>query len=334
MLAAFDELVAIACPGLAARASAAGGPRAGQRCRPAHRRGRRAARPDRGAAPRHARCARPRAMPAPAWSRRTRSRRAPATCSAGTSIFAMVVLERAARRTCTTSSTSSPRPPATRSRWCTATTARASSARGRASSASSRPPLGARRTRRRVRGAVPRRPLDGEADAGGLLAYNHLSGEPIAGLAEGRPLFVRTPDSRLTLANFMRAQLYGVFGDPEPRHARAREGGRRARRDVRARRHVPHRGRRPALPRGRARCSGRGRCRGGRGRRLGHRPARGLPPGGCDEVDLATFLDRRIFTDTVVTRVDPDPAEVAAFSAFLERYTAGLAVQRAAAEAL
>jgi len=52
------------------------------------------------------------------------------------------------------------------------------------------------------------------------------------------------------------------------------------------------------------------------------------------EVDLATFLDRRIFTDTVVTRVDPDPAEVAAFSAFLERYTAGLAVQRAAAEAL
>ena len=57
-----------------------------------------------------------------------------------------------------------------------------------------------------------REALDGEADAGGLLAYNHLAGEPIAGLDEGRPLFVRTPDSRLTLANFMRAQLYGVFG--------------------------------------------------------------------------------------------------------------------------
>jgi sugar (pentulose or hexulose) kinase len=54
--------------------------------------------------------------------------------------------------------------------------------------------------------------LTGEADAGGLLAYNYLAGEPITGLAEGRPLVVRTPDSRLTLGNFMRAQLYGVFG--------------------------------------------------------------------------------------------------------------------------
>jgi sugar (pentulose or hexulose) kinase len=60
--------------------------------------------------------------------------------------------------------------------------------------------------------ALFREALDGEADAGGLLAYNHLAGEPIAGLDEGRPLFVRTPESRLTLANFMRAQLYGVFG--------------------------------------------------------------------------------------------------------------------------
>ena len=57
-----------------------------------------------------------------------------------------------------------------------------------------------------------REALEGDADAGGVLAYNHLAGEPIAGLAEGRPLVVRTPDSRLTLANFMRAQLYGVFG--------------------------------------------------------------------------------------------------------------------------
>ncbi|MFP3464154.1 xylulokinase [Leifsonia sp. SIMBA_070] len=57
-----------------------------------------------------------------------------------------------------------------------------------------------------------REALSGEADAGGLVAYNHLAGEPIAGLPEGRPLVVRTPDSRLTLANFVRAQLYSVFG--------------------------------------------------------------------------------------------------------------------------
>jgi len=53
--------------------------------------------------------------------------------------------------------------------------------------------------------------LDGDADAGGVLAYNQLAGEPIAGLTEGRPLVVRTNDSQFSLANLMRAQLYGVF---------------------------------------------------------------------------------------------------------------------------
>ena len=57
-----------------------------------------------------------------------------------------------------------------------------------------------------------RESLQGDGDAGGLLAYNLLAGEPVVQLEEGRPLFLRTPDSRLTLANFMRAQLYGVFG--------------------------------------------------------------------------------------------------------------------------
>src|SRR6185312_14310157 len=57
-----------------------------------------------------------------------------------------------------------------------------------------------------------REALAGDPDAGGLLAYNHLAGEPIAGTDTGRPLFVRTPDSAFTLANAMRAQLYGAFG--------------------------------------------------------------------------------------------------------------------------
>ncbi|GAA3636321.1 FGGY-family carbohydrate kinase [Kineosporia mesophila] len=59
--------------------------------------------------------------------------------------------------------------------------------------------------------AVLGQALDADTDADGLLAYNLLSGEPIAGTDEGRPLFVRTPGSRLTLAGFGRAQLYGVF---------------------------------------------------------------------------------------------------------------------------
>ncbi len=63
-----------------------------------------------------------------------------------------------------------------------------------------------------VFGALFEAALKGEADGGGLLAYNYLAGEPITGLTEGRPLVVRTPGSRLTLANFMRTQLYAAFG--------------------------------------------------------------------------------------------------------------------------
>jgi sugar (pentulose or hexulose) kinase len=54
--------------------------------------------------------------------------------------------------------------------------------------------------------------LTGDADAGGLLAYSYLSGEHITHLEEGRPLFVRTPESRFTLANFMRVNLFSSLG--------------------------------------------------------------------------------------------------------------------------
>lgn len=54
--------------------------------------------------------------------------------------------------------------------------------------------------------------LEGEADCGGLLAYNYFSGEHITGFEEGRPLFVRRPDSRFNLANFMRVHLCTSLG--------------------------------------------------------------------------------------------------------------------------
>ena len=50
--------------------------------------------------------------------------------------------------------------------------------------------------------------LNGAPDCGGLMSYNYLSGEPITGLHEGRPLFLRSPDSTFNLANFMRTHLF------------------------------------------------------------------------------------------------------------------------------
>ena len=53
--------------------------------------------------------------------------------------------------------------------------------------------------------------LDGDADCGGLLSYNYISGENITGFEEGRPMFVRMPDASFSLGNFMRTHLYSAL---------------------------------------------------------------------------------------------------------------------------
>lgn len=57
-----------------------------------------------------------------------------------------------------------------------------------------------------------RKALEGQPDCGGLMAYNYFSGEHITGFEEGRPLFLRCPDSRFDLADFMRSHLYAALG--------------------------------------------------------------------------------------------------------------------------
>lgn len=178
-----------------------------------------------------------------------------------------------------------------------------------------------------------REALEGDADAGGVLAYNTLAGEPIAGLAEGRPLIVRTPDSRLTLANLMRAQLYGVYGTLAlGMRVLADEG-------VALDRMYAH---------------------GGIFRTAG--VAQGLLAGALDApvavgetaseggawgmavlasyvsapaaTSLGTYLDDHVFAVAPVSVADPDPADVRGFAAYLDRYRAGLAAEAAAVEAL
>ncbi len=61
-------------------------------------------------------------------------------------------------------------------------------------------------------GTLYNKALEGDADCGGLLSYGYLSGEFITGVDEGRPLFVRSPKSRFNLANFMRVNLFTALG--------------------------------------------------------------------------------------------------------------------------
>ena len=63
-----------------------------------------------------------------------------------------------------------------------------------------------------VFGLLYNQALKGDADCGGLISYNYISGEPITGINQGRPLFVRSATSRFNLANFMRAHIHAAVG--------------------------------------------------------------------------------------------------------------------------
>ena len=72
--------------------------------------------------------------------------------------------------------------------------------------------LGIEISTEKLYGTLYRKALEGDADCGGLLSYGYFSGENITGLEEGRQLFVRTPDSKFNLANMMRTHLYSALG--------------------------------------------------------------------------------------------------------------------------
>ncbi len=181
--------------------------------------------------------------------------------------------------------------------------------------------------------ALLREALAGEADGGGLLAYNYLSGEPITGLPEGRPLVVRTPDSRLTLANFVRAQLYGAFGTLSLGMRVLSDEG------VELDSMYAHGGlfrtagvaqRLLAAAVGAPVTVGQSAGEGG---------AWGIAVlasylGAAPEQDLATYLRTHVFGGAVAETVEPDEGDLRGFDTYLERYSAGLAIERAAVEAV
>ena len=69
--------------------------------------------------------------------------------------------------------------------------------------------LGADADMNKAFGALYNKALEGDKDCGGMVSFNYFGGETITGVNEGRPLFVRRPDAKMSLANFMRSHLYG-----------------------------------------------------------------------------------------------------------------------------
>jgi sugar (pentulose or hexulose) kinase len=177
--------------------------------------------------------------------------------------------------------------------------------------------------------------LEGDADGGGLLSYNYFAGEHVTALEQGRPLFTRTPDSRFTLANFMRTLLYSTMGTLklgmniliEQEHARLDtllgHGG------LFKTKGVGQRLMAAALnaPIAVMESAGEG---GAWGIAL---LASYMSHKGEGET-LEEYLAQKVFAGNAGTRVEPDSKDVKGFEDFMKRYTEGLAIERAAVEHL
>lgn len=175
-----------------------------------------------------------------------------------------------------------------------------------------------------------------EADATGLYAYNLLSGEPIVGTEEGRPLVVRTPGSRLSLAGFGRAQLFSVFA--------ALSIGMRelAAQDVALDAAVAHGGlfrtggvaqRVLAAALGAPVAVGETAGEGGAWGAAVLAAYRGAVAAG-EARTLPDWLDETVFADAAVTTVEPTASEVADYAAYLDTWQTGLAIEHAAIASL
>jgi sugar (pentulose or hexulose) kinase len=175
--------------------------------------------------------------------------------------------------------------------------------------------------------------LEGDADAGGVLAYNQLAGEPIAGLSDGRPLIVRTNDSDFSLANLMRAQLYGVFATLSLGMGVLEDEGVQLDRmfahgGLFRTAHVAQRFLAAALraPVSIAETASEGGA-------WGIAVLASYAASGATE-SLAEYLHSHVFPGASFTVVHPHPDDVDGFATYLNRYRAGLAIERTAADSI
>ena len=177
--------------------------------------------------------------------------------------------------------------------------------------------------------------LKGDADCGGLLTYNYFSGEHITHLEEGRPLFVRTPESHFTLSNFMRVHLFSALGALkigldilfEQEQVEIDQifghGGFFKTKDVgqkimAAAMNVPVSVMETA----------------GEGGAWGMAVLGSYMLHKAKDEPLEAYLSNQVFAGESGTTIAPDPGDVEGFTAFMERYKKGLVIERTAVDAL
>jgi sugar (pentulose or hexulose) kinase len=175
--------------------------------------------------------------------------------------------------------------------------------------------------------------LHGAVDCGGLMSYNYLSGEPITQLEEGRPLFLRSPDSVFNLATFMRTQLFASLSTLRiGMDVLQKEEG------VRLDRMFAHGGlfKTEGVAQGFLAAAidtpvsvGEVASEGGA---WGIAVLAAFVTGRNPGEGLTDYLNTRVFADIALDTVEPDAPDVAGFQAFIERFVDGLPVERAAVD--
>ena len=179
-----------------------------------------------------------------------------------------------------------------------------------------------------------KRSLDGDPDCGGVTVCNYLAGEGVTHMDEGRPLVVRRPDSRFTLANFFRAQLYSTMATLKiGMDILAAEG-------VAIDSLTGHGGlfKTPLVGQKymAAACSAPVTCMetAGEGGPYGMALLAAYRMWKSDDETLENYLNSRVFAGVSGATVQPDGETVDGFNAYMERYRALLNVERAAVETL
>jgi len=178
------------------------------------------------------------------------------------------------------------------------------------------------------------RVLEADADCGGLLSYNYYSGETLTAIDEGRPLFVRMPDSNFTLANFMRTLLFSTIGtlkygidilekEQVKIDSLLGHGGLFKEKGI-GQRFMAAAFNTPVSVM--EESAGEGGAWG-----IALLAAFMILKNGKS---LEQFLTEKVFSGKKSVKIEPNSEDIESFNKFMERYAAGLKIERAAVEAL
>lgn len=175
--------------------------------------------------------------------------------------------------------------------------------------------------------------LEGDKDCGGVVSFNYISGEPVSDLSEGRPLLLRTPEAKFNLANFMRNELYSAFAalkngnDILFKNEGVALDGISGHGGIYKTEGVAQRITAAALN---TRVTVMKTA--GEGGPWGMAILAGYMLNKCEGESLDSYLDNRVFADSESSTAEPDETDVKGFERYMELYNKALAVEKSATE--